>query len=165
MSADAQAFKNVMSRWATGISVVTTHLNDEWQGFTVNSFASVSIEPLLISLSIAKGLHAGELLQQSRVFTVNILTDSQAEFGMLFAGMLPERNENRFAGIATTVTKAGNALLPDTLGWMDCRVHQEIDVGASTLILGEVTDAGWADGAEPLVYYHRQWGRFAPFPI
>jgi flavin reductase (DIM6/NTAB) family NADH-FMN oxidoreductase RutF len=164
MSADAQAFKNVMSRWATGISVVTTHYEGETQGFTVNSYASVSIEPLLISMSIAKGMHAGELLQKSKVFTVNILTDKQAEFGMLFAGMFADRNENRFAGINTTLTKQGNLLLPDILGWMDCRVYQEIDVGASMLILGEVMDCDWTNDVEPLVYYHRQWGRFAPFP-
>src|SRR5258705_8392300 len=159
MSADAQAFKNVMSRWASGICVVTTHHNGEWQGFTVNSFASVSIDPLLISLSIAKGMHAGEILQQGKVFAVNILTDKQEEFGKLFAGMFTERNENRFAGIATTLTNLGCPLLPGILGWMSCHVYQELDVGASTLILGEVTDCGWLDDAEPLVYYHRQWGK------
>lgn len=163
MSADAQSFKDIMSHWATGISVVTTQYQGEWQGFTVNSFASVSIAPLLISLSVTKDLYAGKLIHESRVFAVNILTNKQEEFGRLFAGMIPERREKRFEGLNVTLDTYGCPLLPEILGWLSCRVYQELDVGASTLILGEVTDCGRAENAGPLVYYHRQWGEFAPF--
>jgi flavin reductase (DIM6/NTAB) family NADH-FMN oxidoreductase RutF len=159
---DGQAFRQVMSRWVTGISVITTQYNGEIAGFTANSFASVSVDPFLISMSITKTLYAGNLITQSGTFAVNILTKEQAEWGKLFAGMIAERVENRFEGIAYTLTDTGCPLLPNVLGWMNCKVYQLIDVGASTLVLGEVVAAGWAESGEPLVYYQRQWGQFNP---
>ncbi|MCU0514730.1 MAG: flavin reductase family protein [Anaerolineae bacterium] len=163
MSADVQSFKNVMSRWPSGVSVITTVHEGEWHGFTANSFASVSIEPMLISMSMAKTLHTGTLILTSRIFTVNILRQEQAHLGQRFAGMIPEYKERRFEGLNITLTETGCPLLPDTLGWMSCRVYQAIDVGASTLILGEVIDCYAAEAGEPLLYYRRQWGQFSPF--
>lgn len=162
MGLDVQTFKNVMSHWVTGISVVTTVYEDEWQGFTANSFASVSIEPFLISMSITKNLYAGKLIQQSGVFAVNILTRDQENWGKLFAGMFPDR-ENRFENIVCTTAQNGSPILPGVLAWFGCRVHQILDIGASHLILGEVTEGHLADEGEPLVYYHRQWGYFTQF--
>lgn len=153
-------FKQVMSRWATGISVITTSHNNEWRGFTANSFASVSIDPLLISMSVAKSLNTLEYIQNSGYFAVNILTNEQADLGMRFAGMVPEFREDRFIGLDVSLSDNGSPLLANTLGWMDCKVYQTIDVGASILFLGEVTGAGWADEGSPLLYYHRQWGKF-----
>jgi flavin reductase (DIM6/NTAB) family NADH-FMN oxidoreductase RutF len=157
--ATVDGFKEVMSRWATGISVITTAYEGEWRGITANSFASVSIEPLLISMSVSKSLHTLEVFQKSGIFAVNVLKESQLDWGMRFAGMIPEFNENRFDGLGATLSKNGSPLLPDVLGWMDCKIYQTIDVGASVLFLGEVTDAYSVDG-EPLVYFHRQWGGF-----
>jgi flavin reductase (DIM6/NTAB) family NADH-FMN oxidoreductase RutF len=154
---DAQTFKNVMSRWATGISIITTHNEGAWYGFTANSFASVSIDPLLVTFSMGKTLSVRTHVEQSGVIAINVLSQEQAEWGKIFAGMI--QKEDRFAGIAATTSDLGCPLLPDTLGWLSCRVQRWIDVGASDLILAEVVDAGWSDG-EPLLYFHRQWGRF-----
>lgn len=162
MSLDAQTFKNIMSHWATGISVITTVYEQEWQGFTANSFASVSIEPFLISMSVTKTLYAGQLIQKSGVFVVNILTRDQENWGKLFAGMYPDR-ENRFENILCTPAENGSPILPGVLGWLGCKVYKTFDVGASTLILGEVTEGMIAEETDPLVYYHRQWGYFTQF--
>lgn len=159
---DSQAFKNVMSRWATGISIITTQNNGEKYGFTANSFASVSIDPLLVTFSMGQNLSVRPQIEQSGVLAINILKAHQAEWGKIFAGMLPEKNADRFAGINDTPSDLGCPLLPDTLGWLSCRVQRWINVGASDLILAEVVSAGWSDG-EPLLYFHRQWGQFQPF--
>lgn len=160
---DVQVFKDVMSRWVTGISVITTAHEGEVQGFTANSFASVSIDPLIISMSVAKSLYTGDLIQKSGTFAINILTTDQVEWGKLFAGMYKDR-ENRFENIIYSTTKTGCPILPGAYAWMECRVYQTVDVGASTLILGEVTDGGLSQEQdnEPLAYFHRQWGRFTP---
>jgi flavin reductase (DIM6/NTAB) family NADH-FMN oxidoreductase RutF len=157
--ATVDGFKEVMSRWATGISVITTAYEDDWRGITANSFASVSIDPLLISMSVSKTLYTLEMFQKSGIFAVNVLRESQLDLGKRFAGMIPEFNEKRFEGLGASLSKNGSPILPDVLGWMDCRVYKQLDVGASILFLGEVTDAAFSDG-EPLVYFHRQWGGF-----
>lgn len=158
---DPQLFKTVMSRWVTGISVITTAYEGEVQGFTANSFASVSIDPLLISMSVVKSLYAGDLIQKSGTFAVNILTSDQVEWGKLFAGMYKDR-ENRFENIIYSTTETGCPILPGAFGWMGCSVYKTVDVGASTLILGEVQEAGIAEEGQPLAYFQRQWGAFSP---
>lgn len=155
-------FKNVMARWTTGISVITTAHEGELHGFTANSFASVSIDPLLISMSVAKSLYALEQIEKSGVFAVNVLKKSQLDWGKRFAGMIEEFREDRFIGIDVITSENGNPILPDVLGWMDCKVYKSIDVGASTMFLGEVTAAHWQDEGEPLAYFKRQWGQFSP---
>lgn len=158
MSIDVAQFKEIMSHWASGISVITTVHEGEHQGFTANSFASVSIDPLLISMSVAKSMYAGELLLKSQVFTVNILTEKQIELGKRFAGFYDM--EDRFAGINTTTSVNGCYVFPDVLGYLNCEVYETLDVGASTLVLGKVTDGSLHLEQKPLVYFNRQWGSF-----
>ncbi len=162
MAANAQSFKNVMARWATGISVITTAHNGEQQGFTANSLTSVSIDPLLISMSVAKTLYAGELILKSGIFAINILAADQSEVGQVFAGF--SDIEDRFS-VVQTHTLPGNdsPLIQGALAWMACKVYKKVDVGASTLILGEVTDCAHRDTGTttaPLLYFNRQWGSF-----
>jgi flavin reductase (DIM6/NTAB) family NADH-FMN oxidoreductase RutF len=157
---DAQKFKQVMSHWLTGIVVITTADEDRMVGFTANSFASMSIDPMLVVITLGKTLSSLTVFQEAEYFAVNMLSKEQADLGKVFAGMIPERNTDRFAGLDVMHTSHGAPLLPDTLAWMECRVYQRIDVGASILYLGEVQDAGWSEGAEPLAYYQRQWGEF-----
>lgn len=158
---DAQKFKQVMSHWLTGIVVITTARDDQMVGFTANSFASMSIDPMLVVITLGKTLSSLDVFQEAHYFAVNLLSKDQADLGKVFAGMIPERNADRFAGLDVTRTTNGAPLLPNTLAWMECKVYQRIDVGASILYLGEVKDAGWNDGAEPLAYYQRQWGEFS----
>lgn len=158
MSIDATQFKEIMSHWASGISVITTVHEGEHQGFTANSFASVSIDPLLISMSVAKSMYAGELLLKSRVFTVNILTEEQIELGKRFAGFFDM--EDRFAGLNTSTSANGCYTLPGILGYLNCEVYETLDVGASTLVLGKVTEGSLHTEHKPLIYFNRQWGSF-----
>ncbi len=157
---DAQKFKQVMSHWLTGIVVITTAKDDRMVGFTANSFASMSIDPTLVVITLGKTLSSLAIFQEAEFFAVNMLSKEQADLGKVFAGMIPERNEDRFAGLDVTRSANGAPLLPNTLAWMECKVYQRIDVGASILYLGEVQDGGWSEDAEPLAYYQRQWGEF-----
>lgn len=156
---EVQLFKNVMSQWATGISVITTKYDGELTGFTANSFASVSIDPMLISMSVTKQLYAGQLIQKSGAFVVNILKHDQVEWGKIFAGFYKD-HQNRFEGIAYIQANNGAPVLPDVLAWFACRVYTTIDVGASTLVLGEVTEGSVAESGVPLLYHNRHWGTF-----
>jgi len=157
---DVQKFKQVMSHWLTGIVVITTAQDDHMVGFTANSFASMSVDPLLVVITLGKKLSSLPVFQKTEYFAVNMLSQEHEDLGKVFAGMLPERNDDRFAGLDIMKTNNGAPLLPNTLAWMECRVYQRIDVGASILYLGEVQDGGWSEGAEPLAYYQRQWGAF-----
>lgn len=163
MSIDAASFKNVMSRWASGVTIVTTIHEGQFKGTTVSSFTSVSLDPPLILICLAQKLYTHQLLQQSGVFAVNILKAEQVEWGKLFAGMYPEI-EDRFADIDVHTAKTGSPLFREALGWLDCRIVHAYPAGDHTIFVAEVLAGGMGDdntSAAPMVYHNRQWGRFS----
>jgi len=155
-----QMFKQVMAQWASGVSVVTTVSDTGWTGITVSSFNSVSLRPPLVSICIATNLYTHDVIQQAGVFAVNVLSEGQIEVGKRFAGMYPDV-EDRFADMKIQTAETGCPILPDVMGWVDCRLWQEYPGGDHTIFVGEVVSGGiHAEAQEPLLYFNRKWGRF-----
>lgn len=157
---DAAQFKQVLSRWASGVAVITSNLDGYWHGMTASSFTSVSLEPPLVSVSLAKKLNTHALIQQSQVFAVNILAADQIEIAKIFAGYYKDV-QNRFEGLDCATAATGSPLLPGTLGWIDCKVVYAYEGGDHTIFVGEVQAASTASAAPPLLYHGRAWGQFA----
>ena len=153
---DQQAFKDTLSHWASGVTVVTAHRGDERVGITASSFSSVSLDPPLILICVVKKLYTHQIIQESGSFGVHILQTEQLEWGMRFAGMIPEI-EDRFAGLNVTTAVTGAPILADAMAWLDCRVANAHDSGDHTIFVGEVMATKSGDIGEPLLYYHRQW--------
>lgn len=157
MAVESQLFKNALAQWASGVTVVTSMDGGQRVGITASSLTSVSLEPPRILICVSKRLYTHELLQRSRVFAVNILAEDQLEWGMRFAGMLPEL-EDRFAGIDCRTAVTGSPILPGVLAWLDCRLVHAYDGGDHTIFVGEVEAAeAAAEPSSPLLYYSRQW--------
>lgn len=155
MSVDVQDFKNALAHWATGVTVVTTCSGGRHVGITASSLTSLSIDPPQILICVARRLHTHAAIQQSGSFVVNILSAEQQEWGMRFAGLVPEQAD-RFAGIDYTTSVTGCAVLPGVLGWLDCKLRHAYDGDDHTIFVGEVVGAGFQRGA-PLLYFNRQW--------
>jgi flavin reductase (DIM6/NTAB) family NADH-FMN oxidoreductase RutF len=158
MAFDAQSFKQALAQFASGVTVVTTQHAGERAGVTASSFTSLSLEPPLVLVCLAKGLSAYQLFAQSGVFAVNVLGVHQLELGQRFAGLLPD-SEDRFDGLAYGTATTGSPLLPDSLCWLDCRVWNIYDGGDHSIFVGEVLDLDVADANNPLLYYKRDWQR------
>jgi flavin reductase (DIM6/NTAB) family NADH-FMN oxidoreductase RutF len=155
MAVDAQDFKNALAHWATGVTVVTTRSGDRHIGITASSLTSLSLEPPQILICVARKLYTHAAILESGVFAVNILNVEQVEWGMRFAGMIPE-NGDRFEDIDFDTATTGCAILPGVLGWLDCTVRQAYDGGDHTIFVGEVVAAGFENGP-PLLYFNRHW--------
>lgn len=169
MAVDSQTFRNALAHWSSGVTIVTTRdttLGAEQRagrhvGITASSLTSVSLNPPQILICVASKLYTHEVIQRSGVFAVNILHEGQLEWGMRFAGMLPEV-EDRFADITTSTAVTGSPILPDVLGWLDCKVSHAYEGGDHTIYVGEVLAAGYRDDiAAPLLYFHRHWRHLA----
>ncbi|MGB1558342.1 MAG: flavin reductase [Oceanococcaceae bacterium] len=160
MALDPEDFKAVMGQWPSGVTVVTTADAEGPAGMTASSFSSVSLQPPLVSICVARHLYMHQRLQQAGHFAVNILSKDGVQDGLRFAGMLPGV-EDRFAGIETQTAVTGSPLLKGTLGWVDCRTWATYDGGDHTIFVGEVLDAGIEPTAAPLLYHSRSWGQFA----
>lgn len=158
MAIDAALFKSTLAQWASGVTIVTVNHNNGYHGMTASSFSSVSLNPPLILVCVAKKAHTHNLLLEAGAFGLNILGETQTDLGKRFAGMFPEITD-RFAGLDYHIGETGSPLLNGVLAAMDCRIHQAVDAGDHTVVIGEIL-AAHVTGGEPLLYSNRRWGRF-----
>jgi len=157
MSVDPQQFKKVMSQFASGVTVITTIYQGTPIGIAATSFSGLSLDPPLVLVCLDKKLFTHQVLSNGGVFAVNILHSQQRELGMRFAGMYPNIKD-RFAGLETHQAITGCPILPDTLGWVDCRVWAAYNGGDHTIFVGEVLAAGTGStNSAPLIYHNRTW--------
>lgn len=160
MALDPEDFKAVMGQWPSGVTVVTTEDDEGRTGMTASSFSSVSLDPPLISICVARHLPTHERLTRAGKFAVNILSKDQIDDGLRFAGMLKDVTD-RFEGIEVHTAATGCPLLGGTLGWVDCTIWAQHDGGDHTIFVGQVQAAGVDATAAPLLYHSRSWGQFA----
>jgi len=78
-------FRDVVGAFATGVTVVTSRIGNTYAGMTLNSFTSVSLDPLLILISLAHGTRTLEMVQRCDRFAVNVLHRRQRDVALAFA--------------------------------------------------------------------------------
>lgn len=148
------SFKEAMANYPTGVTVVTAiDENDNPIGLTVNSFASVSLDPLLILWSIDKRVSTYESFQKVDKFAVNILSDNQADIAALFAS----RNSDRFASCEWTLSANHLPIINGAAATLRCNVFKRIEAGDHTIIIGEISEIT-VEKKSPLVYHGRKMG-------
>ena len=151
---DTAGFKDAMSRFATGVTVVAGIDGGEPVGFTCQSFVSLSLDPPYVTVAPAKSSTTWPRIARAGRFCVNVLADTQEELCQGFA----RPGAAKFAGVdwdPTPVT--GSPRIAGCLAWIDCAVSLVHDAGDHEIILGHVLDLGVGPGS-PLLF-HR--GRFA----
>jgi len=156
---DPQLFKSVLRRWASGVTIVTTRVDERVFGMTASAFNSVSLEPPLVLVCIDKKAHTLPWIVESGVFAVNVLAKDQHELANRFA---TDGNESvRFEGIACRSGPSGAPWLPDTVAVLDCRIAAAHDAGDHWIYVGEVQATEVAAGREPLLYYDARYRSLA----
>jgi flavin reductase (DIM6/NTAB) family NADH-FMN oxidoreductase RutF len=152
---DSAAFRAVMARFATGVSVVTTCDGPRRYGITVNAFCSVSLNPPLVLVCIDRTSTVHQILRDAGVFAVNFLRDDQAEVSTCFATRSEERFE-RFCGAESHSAVTGAPVLDEALAFVDCRVVNVFPGGDHDIFVGQVQALGSSEG-QPLLYYRSQY--------
>ena len=155
MQDSSEELKEVMRHWTTGVSIVSSAYKGKIHGMTVNSFTSISIEPPMVVVTLAKNTRTYDLVQDSGKFGVSLLSVDQYELSDKFAGRIPEGG-NRFEGIDVFYLQTEIPLIKGGLAWVECEVVQAFDLPASTMFIGQVTASKTSEG-EPLVYYNRAY--------
>jgi flavin reductase (DIM6/NTAB) family NADH-FMN oxidoreductase RutF len=144
-----EEFRKACSRYATGITVATvTSPEGKPEGLTVNSFTSVSLEPPLILVCIAKTATAYPSFQAAKAFVVNILKEDQIDLSQHFASSKTQR----FDGVAWQAGMHGAPVLDGVLAVLECAMHGSFDAGDHTVFLGLVERAESHDGPA-LLYF------------
>lgn len=144
-------FRGSLGRFATGVAIVTFDGVSKRHGITVNSFTSVSLEPPLVLVSIARNTRAHDELA-GRPFTVNILGAEQQALAMHFAGRPGVEPEWVEGPVAPRLSRV--------LAYFECTPWAAYDGGDHTLYLGEVVDFNYRSG-DALAFAS---GRFTTIP-
>lgn len=160
MSIDIQLFKQAMSQWASGVTVVTTEDEGSLHGMTASSFASLSLTPVLVMFNVFNTATTLAMIQKSQKFAINILSEAQAEWGKLFAGMMSDITDP-FSNIDYTTAVTGSPILPNVLSWVDCRLYRLYEGGDHMIVVGEVVAVHAQTEGKPLTYFNRTWGTFS----
>ena len=145
---DATAFKRVMRRVPTGVTIVTSLREGSPRGVTVSAFASVSLEPPTVLICINRAARSYLYISASKIFCVNVLAAGQRELAERFAAKL---GENQFEGVAYSIDASGAPVLEGCLAHLDCAVSEEHHVGSHSIFIGRVL-SGKARAGEPLGY-------------
>jgi 3-hydroxy-9,10-secoandrosta-1,3,5(10)-triene-9,17-dione monooxygenase reductase component len=154
---DLRSFKEVMAHFATGVAVITAVDGSVPVGLTCQSLVSLSLEPPLLGFAASKRSLSWPRIAQAGRFGVNVLSSSQRDLCEIFA----RSGTDKFSSIAWRPSSLGSPLLAGTLAWADCEIETVHEAGDHDLVIGRVREIG-RTGSEPLVYFGRMFGSFAP---
>ena len=147
---EVSILKKSLGMFATGITVVTTIDEDKKPiGMTVNSFASVSLNPSLVLWSIEKNQPSYKKFLNSDGYAVNILTKDQIDLCSHFSSPI----ENKFKNVNWKPSENGYPLIQDALAWFDCVKWNDYDGGDHQILVGEVKSHDFIE-SEPLIYWN-----------
>ncbi|SAL65939.1 flavin reductase [Caballeronia humi] len=153
---DVIDFRRALGAFVTGVTVVTTIQPDgSPRGFTANSFTSVSLDPPLILVCIAKTASSHPVFSQTQRFAVSVLADDQRPVSGVFAS----KSADKFAQVAWHARTTGSPLMDNAAASFDCETHQVIDAGDHIILMGRVVDFTYT-AATPLGYCRGAYVQF-----
>uniref|UniRef100_A0A7V4G8C3 Flavin reductase n=1 Tax=Desulfobacca acetoxidans TaxID=60893 RepID=A0A7V4G8C3_9BACT len=135
-----------------GVYVITTRLGPRVNGMTAAWVSQVSLRPLLLMVSIAPARYSHDLIKESGIFAVNVLTQDQVDLGKRF-GYQSGRRVDKFAGLDYITAVTGAPILPQALAYFDLKVEEIFPAGDHSLFVGEVLEAKIQHpDSQPLVF-------------
>jgi len=153
---DPRTLRDALGCFATGVTVVTCLKPDGAPtGLTVNSFTSVSLDPPLLLVCLAKPAASAVTLIEASHFAVNVLQTGQQPASIRFS----TRDEDRFGTTPWSCGEAGAPILKDSLGVFECERHAVYDGGDHHILVGQVVKASFDAGLDPLLYFRGRYRR------
>lgn len=151
-SVDPSEFRDAMARFPTGVAIVTTHDEDGTPyGFTASSFCSVSLDPPLVLVCLARSARSYPVFSRNQSFAISILQSSHVEFAQRFSSKIPDR----FAPGGFIHTPRGAIVLEEALAVVECSVDSRHVAGDHVIMVGEVDQVFLAEQGRPVVYFDR----------
>jgi 3-hydroxy-9,10-secoandrosta-1,3,5(10)-triene-9,17-dione monooxygenase reductase component len=149
MSVDLARYKEAMSTFATGVTVVSGMEDGEPLGFTCQSFLSLSLDPPYVALAPARSSTSWPRIARTGSFCVNVLGAHQRALSRRFS----ISGGDKFEGVRwSPAPVTGSPLIEGSLAWVDCTVALVHQAGDHELIIGAVHDLGVGEG-DPLVFF------------
>jgi flavin reductase (DIM6/NTAB) family NADH-FMN oxidoreductase RutF len=147
---DARHFRQALSQFATGVTVITTRLPDgSFLGLTASSFNSVSLNPPLVLWSLAQSATSLPVFSGNSHYVINVLAADQATLAERFSLRIP----NRFDGVEYELSNTGLPILKGAAAWFECHNRSRYPEGDHVIFVGEVEHCD-VHAKAALVFHH-----------
>lgn len=155
MNNSTESFKDCMRQLATGVTVVTTTKeNGSKEGVTINTFTSLSLDPLLILFSLKKSSFCYDTFINSKNFTINILSADQSNISNICTKPLGEKWS---AVKLIENTKTSSPAIEGSVACLECENYKYYDGGDHSIIIGKVVNTFHFEDKEPLIYFRGKY--------
>lgn len=148
---DPLAYRRAIGRFPTGVTVVTVvddgAPNGGVHGITANSVSSVSLEPVLLLVSIGKGARSHDMIARAGRFALSVLASDQEQISDYFADRPVPRPDDPLEEFA------GHPVVKGALSHLVCDLHAAVDAGDHTVYIGRVVALESREDGTPLIYY------------
>ncbi|WP_420885639.1 flavin reductase family protein [Candidatus Vallotia lariciata] len=157
-SIDVEEYRRALSAFFTGVTVLTTlQLDGTPRGLTANSFTSVSLNPPLVLICIAKQASSYTVFANAGHFAVSILAQEQESIAKLFAS----KAVDKFSQTKWYPCCSGSPVIWGAAASFDCQMYKFIDAGDHGVLIGRVLDFSHAEEVPSLGYYRGSYMSFS----
>jgi flavin reductase (DIM6/NTAB) family NADH-FMN oxidoreductase RutF len=159
---DGPSMREVMSRFATGVTVLTVG-GEQVHGMTANAFTSVSLDPPLVLCCVANTAWMNAAIVSARSFGVSVLGADQEQVARHFADRRRPMGPAQFEGGEWVPgPETGAPVLPTALAWLECDLVQVRDGGDHSIFLGQVLNMHRGAGASALLFFGGGFQQIVP---
>ena len=151
---DTGQFRQALSQFATGVTVITTRLSDgSFRGLTASSFNSVSLDPPLVLWSLGNVANSLPIFSGNSHYVINVLGAEQAHLAQRFS----RRTENPFSDVEYELSRTGQPILKGVSAWFECHNRSRYPEGDHVIFVGEVEECAVHPQAS-LIFHGGQFG-------
>lgn len=148
---DQALYRQVMGHFPTGVVVIAS---PGPVGTAIGSFASLSLEPPLVTFSITKTSSSWPKIRETGVFCASVLAEDQEHVSRAFA----QSGADKFAGLGYKPMGTGSPRIDDCVAWTDCDIADVFDGGDHEIVVGTIRELGIERETKPLVFFRGGYG-------
>jgi len=149
---NSSLFKSIMSKFVTGVTIITIKNNNNYIGKTVNSFASISLNPPLVLFSLEKKSSFIKDYAKSSFFGINILSRNQKKLSIYFSKVKPKWEDIKFF-----LSKNNNPLIEGSIANLNCKKIKTINQGDHIIFICKILEGQINTKLRPLVYLNSNY--------
>ncbi|MCW2795549.1 flavin reductase family protein [Nocardioides sp.] len=152
---DAARLREAFGIFPSGVVAVAAEVDDQLVGLAASSFTSVSLEPALVSFSVANTSKTWPTLRRAAHLGLTILADHHGDVCRRLAGPV----DHRFDDVPVSATGDGAVTLDEGLARFDCSIYREVEAGDHTIVILRLHAVEHSDTSLPLVFHRSAFGR------
>jgi flavin reductase (DIM6/NTAB) family NADH-FMN oxidoreductase RutF len=155
---DSNHFRQALSQFATGVTVITTRLADgSYRGLTASSFNSVSLEPPLVLWSLSNAANSLPIFTGNSHYVINVLSAGQEELARSFS----RRGQDPFDDAPFELSRTGQPILKGVTAWFECHNRSRYPEGDHVIFVGEVEECA-VEPKPALIFHNGKFGSTGP---